>query len=174
MLNEKVMNFKKDQLTLGKFYTHEICRMSLCKCRFSNFSDSASTNLRDVGIGIPQKNSSMNEEKKQQAPISNQQQQQNHQNQQPSNYDKLNSKEDLNSFNSSNESNNSNNNIMRTTKPPPYIPPPKVAAKSPDKPNIINPDDLLIKDLIQLIKLQREKIINQQNDLSKVSETFFY
>lgn len=129
--------------------------------------------MRDVGIGIPQKNSSINEEKKQQTPKPTQQQPQ--QNQQPSNYDKSNSKEDLNSFSSLNESNNSNNsNNMRTTKPPPYIPPPKVSTKSPDKPNIVNPDDLLIKDLIQLIKLQREKIINQQNDLSKVSETFYY
>jgi hypothetical protein len=132
--------------------------------KISNFSDSASTNLRDVGIGIPQKNSSINEEKKQQAPKPTQQQQ-HHQNQQPSNYDKSNSKEDLNNLNSLNESNNK-------SKPPPYIPPPKVSSKSPDKPNIVNPDDLLIKDLIQLIKLQREKIINQQNDLSKVSETF--
>lgn len=129
--------------------------------------------MRDVGIGIPQKNSSINEEKKQTPKPTQQQQPQ--QIQQPSNYDKSNSKEDLNSFNSlneSNSSNNSNSNLRTISKPPPYIPPPKVSTKSPDKPNIVNPDDLLIKDLIQLIKLQREKIINQQNDLSKVSETF--
>lgn len=118
--------------------------------------------MRDVGIGIPQKNSSIAEEKKQQAPKAVQQQ--------PSNYDKSNSKEDLDSLNSLNES---SNNLRTSSKPPPYIPPPKVSTKSPDKPNIVNPDDLLIKDLIQLIKLQREKIINQQNDLSKVSETFY-
>lgn len=54
------------------------------------------------------------------------------------------------------------------TKPPPYIPPPKVskATKASEK---VNPDDLLVKDLIQLLKLQREKIVNQQNDLAKVN-----
>ena len=50
------------------------------------------------------------------------------------------------------------------TKPPPYIPPPKVSKPSEK----VNPDDLLVKDLIQLLKLQREKIVNQQNDLAKV------
>lgn len=56
------------------------------------------------------------------------------------------------------------------TKPPPYIPPPKVSKPSEK----VNPDDLLVKDLIQLLKLQREKIVNQQNDLAKVHLSFFH
>lgn len=58
-------------------------------------------------------------------------------------------------------------NRSSKTKPPPYIPPPKVL-KSTEK-ILPNPDDLLVKDLIQLLKLQREKIVNQQNDLAKVN-----
>lgn len=54
--------------------------------------------------------------------------------------------------------------------PPPYIPPPEVS-KTIEK-NNLNPDDLLVKDLIQLLKLQREKIVNQQNDLAKVCISF--
>lgn len=57
------------------------------------------------------------------------------------------------------------NSKIAKIKPPPYVPPPKV--KFSEK-NNLNPDELLVKDLVQLLKLQREKIVNQQNDLAKV------
>jgi hypothetical protein len=57
------------------------------------------------------------------------------------------------------------NSKIAKIKPPPYVPPPKVKSEK----NNLNPDELLVKDLVQLLKLQREKIVNQQNDLAKVN-----
>lgn len=83
--------------------------------------------------------------------------------------DQMQNSEVLNSIGKIELENKLGDSRVAKTKPPPYVPPPKVSKPSEK----VNPDDLLVKDLIQLLKLQREKIVNQQNDLAKVN-LFYY